>query len=473
MPRGHRLAGPALVLCALGACSSSTHTSSGPSTTLRPAVSGLVTSTTRPSVPPNPGGAHWTTYYGDASRTGLATDAPSPAGLHKRWRSPALDGDVYAQPLLVGRGVVVATENDTVYALNAGDGSIVWKRHLGEPVSGSSLPCGNVDPVGITGTPVVDVANKRVYAVGLVRPMHHVLFALDSVTGWVVASVRVDPGGSDPAVQNQRSALTLSNGAVFVPFGGRYGDCGEYHGRVTKVVVSGRGLGRVTSYTLPTRRGGGWWSPPGAPVASDGSLLFASGNSSSGGTYDYGNSVVGLSPGLRLRDSWAPADWASLNAGDVDIGSSSPVLLPGNRVFQIGKAGVGYLLDAGRLGGIGGELHSGDVCRGGSVLGGVAHDGNVVYVPCTNGVVQVTVNGDTFSRGWSTPMSTPGPTVVGGGAVWTIETETGDLVALDESSGRTLVSKRVGRVPSRFTSPALGGGRVVAAAGRAVSSFGD
>ena len=424
-------------------------------------------------VPPDPSGAHWATYYGDSARTGLATDAPAPGGLRRQWRSPALDGEVYAQPLLVGRGVVVATENDTVYALNAGDGSVVWKRHLGEPVSGSSLPCGNVDPVGITGTPVIDVANKRIYAVGMVQPAQHVLFALDSVTGRVVASVRVDPPGSDPAVQNQRGALTLSNGAVYVPFGGRYGDCGDYHGRVTKVVVSARGLGRVTSYTLPTEREGGWWSPPGAAVASDGSLLFASGNSSSSGAYDYGNSVVRLSPSLRLLDSWAPTDWVSLNVGDVDIGSSSPVLLPDGRLFQIGKAGTGYLLDLAHLGGIGGELHSGEVCRGGSVLGGVAHDGNVVYVPCTNGVVQVTVDGDTFSRGWSTPMSTPGPTVVGGGAVWTIETESGDLVALDESSGDTVVSESVGRVPSRFTSPAVGGGRVVAAAGRVVSSFGD
>ena len=473
MPRGRRLEGLAVALSLLGACSSSTHTSSGPTTTSRPAVSGGVTSTTRAGVPPDPAGAHWATYYGDATRTGLATDAPSPAGLRRQWRSPELDGEVYAQPLLVGRGVVVATENDTVYALNAGDGSIVWKRHLGEPVSGSSLPCGNVDPVGITGTPVIDVAKKRIYAVGMVQPAQHVLFALDSLTGRVVASVRVDPPGSDPAVQNQRGALTLSNGAVYVPFGGRYGDCGDYHGRVAKVAVSARGLGRVTSYTLPTEREGGWWSPPGAAVAADGSLLLASGNSSSSGAYDYGNSVVRLSPSLRLLDSWAPTDWVSLNAGDVDIGSSSPVLLPGDRVFQIGKAGTGYLLDLGHLGGIGGELHSGEVCRGGSVLGGVAHDGNVVYVPCTNGVVQVTVNGDTFSRGWSAPMSTPGPTVVGGGAVWTIETGSGELVALDESSGDTVVSESVGRVPSRFTSPALGGGRVVAAAGRVVSSFGD
>jgi outer membrane protein assembly factor BamB len=84
---------------------------------------------------------------------------------------------VYAQPLVVGDRVIIATENDTVYALNAADGTTVWKQHLGEPVSGSSLPCGNVDPVGITSTPAVDVDGGRIYAVGMVQPSHHVLLA--------------------------------------------------------------------------------------------------------------------------------------------------------------------------------------------------------------------------------------------------------------------------------------------------------
>ena len=203
-----------------------------------------------------------------------------------------------------------------------------------------------------------------------------------------------------------------------------------------------------------------------------GNLFLASGNSSSGGAYDYGNSVVKLTSTLDLADSWAPNDWATLNAGDVDIGSSSPVLLPGNRVFQIGKAGVGYLLAADHLGGIGGELHSDDVCDGAGVFGGIAHAGDVLFVPCSGGVVQVTVHGDTFATGWTARMSTPGPTIIANGAVWTVATDDGDLVALDESSGRPLTSQHLGPVPSRFTSPAAGGGRVVVAAGSVVTAFG-
>jgi hypothetical protein len=197
----------------------------------------------------------WTTYYGDARRTGLATDGPSPASsVREQWTSSKLDGDVYTQPLLVGSRVVIATEHDTVYPLNATDGAIVWQRHLGEPVAGSSLPCDNIDPVGITGTPVVDVPTNRIYVVAMVQSGQHMLFELDATTGRVIASTRVDANGVDPAVHNQRGALTLSNGTIFVPDGGRYGDCGDYHGGLVAVTVSVSGLGTVASYTLPTQR---------------------------------------------------------------------------------------------------------------------------------------------------------------------------------------------------------------------------
>jgi len=470
MQRALWVAALAGVVCGLAACSSSGGHPGSPSTSST-ATPGRTAPTTRAT---NTSGALWATYYGDASRTGSASDGPArPADVRKQWTSPELDGDVYAQPLLVGSRVVVATENDTVYALDASDGSVVWSRHLGEPVPGSALPCGNVDPVGITSTPVVDVRAGRIYVAGLVQPTHHVLFAVALATGQLVASVPVDAAGADATVQNQRAALTLSNGTVFVPYGGRFGDCGDYHGRVVAVAATARGLGRPRSYTLPTQGDGGFWAPPGAVVDGDGDLFLASGNSSSRGAYDYGNTVVRLTPTLALADSWAPTDWATLNAGDVDIGTTSPVLMPGNRVFQVGKAGIGYLLAADHLGGIGGELHSDDVCGGSSAFGGVAHDGNVLFVPCSSGVVQVTVQGDTFSTGWNVPMSTPGPTVVANGAVWTVATDDGALIALDESSGRTVTSQNLGPVPSRFTSPAVDGGRVVAAAGRVVTSFGD
>ena len=419
------------------------------------------------------GGARWTTYDGDAARSGVAADGPASANATRmQWASAALDGEVYAQPLLVGDRVVIATENDSVYLLDSSDGTEVWKAHVGEAVSGSSLPCGNVDPVGITGTPVVDAKGGRIYVVGMVAPGRHMLFELDLSTGHVLASVRVDAAGADPLVHNQRGALTLAGGQVFVPYGGRYGDCGDYHGQVVAVSVAGAELGPVASYTLPTQGEGGFWAPPGAVVASDGTLFLTSGNSSSSGAYDDGNSVVHLSADLKLLDTFAPSNWAALNARDADLGSTSPVLLPGNRVFQIGKTGTGYLLDEGSLGGIGGQLHAASVCDS-SAFGGVAHDGNTLYVPCSDGIVEVSVTSDTFSVGWNSPMSTPGPTIVAGDAVWTVATGSGDLVAVDRSSGATLSSQHIGAAPSRFTSPAAGSGRVVVGAGRRVIAFGS
>jgi len=473
MHRRGVLVSAALALAGLlAACSSGGGSGTSASTRPRPTTT---STTTAPSTATKPAtsGARWTTYDHDAGRSGVAPDGPaSPAAVHQIWASPALDGDVYAQPLVVGDRVVVATENDTVYALDATNGSVVWSAHVGEPVPGSSLPCGDVDPVGITGTPVVDADAGRVYAVGMVRPAQHVLFELDLATGRVVGSTRVDAPGSNPAVQNQRAALTLNGGRVYVPFGGRYGDCGDYHGRVVSVDVSAGGLGATASYLLPTQRAGGFWAPPGATTAPDGSLYLASGNSTSSRDYDYGNSVVRLSADLGLVDSFAPSDWVALNSSDTDLGSTSPVVLPSGRVFQVGKSGVGYLLDASHLGGVGGEVQHATVCNG-LAFGGVAVDGTSMYVPCTRGVTEVVVNGDSIHAGWSASVNTPGPTIVAGGAVWTVATGSGDLVALDRASGRVVASAHVGSVPSRFTSPAAGGGRVVVAARRTVVAFGD
>ena len=106
-----------------------------------------------------------------------------------------------------GSRVVIATENDSVYLLDASDGAVVWKTHLGEPISGSSLPCGNVDPVGVTSTPVVDASTNRIYVVGMVQPGRDMLFELDLSSGHVVDSVQVDADGADPLVHNQRAAL--------------------------------------------------------------------------------------------------------------------------------------------------------------------------------------------------------------------------------------------------------------------------
>jgi outer membrane protein assembly factor BamB len=461
----------------LVACSGGSDTNASKTTTTAARAPGSSTTVTTASGTATTGAAaaaaSWPTYYGDVARTGLTTDGPKQAAsVRQQWASPTLDGDIYAQPLIAAGHVIVATENNSVYSLDESTGKIAWKTHLGEPVAGSSLPCGNVDPVGITSTPVVDVSTNRVYAVGLVQPGKDMLFELDLSNGQLVDSKGVDVAGADPAVHNQRSALLLSNGSVYVAYGGRYGDCGDYHGRVVSVAVAASGLGAVSSYTLPTTRLGGFWSPPGPVVAGDGSLFLASGNSASARTFDYGNSVVRLSPTLQLQDYWAPTNWLQLNTNDADLGSTSPVLLPNNRVFQVGKEGIAYLLNASKLGGVGGELASITVCSS-QAYGGVPHDGDTMFVSCPSALLQVVVQGDTMRAGWSTPVAMPGPSIIVNGTVWAVATARGDLVALDAASGAQQFTTHLGAEPSRFTTLASGDGRIVVPANRTVFAFAD
>ncbi len=112
------------------------------------------------------------------------------------WTFNGLDGQAYAEPLVVGQSVYVATENDSVYAVEALTGRLLWRSHLGNPVQGSSLPCGNIDPSGITSTPVIDVATGTLYAVAFLSPTHHTLFGLDVNSGRVKSQIGVDPPGA-------------------------------------------------------------------------------------------------------------------------------------------------------------------------------------------------------------------------------------------------------------------------------------
>jgi hypothetical protein len=313
---------------------------------------------------------------------------------------------------------------------------------------------------------VADPANNRLFVVGMMRPAHHELFALALDTGVVVSHRAIDAAGSDPTVQNQRGALTLSNGKVYVPFGGRFGDCGDYKGRV--VAVAADGSGKPIEYSVSANREGGFWAPPGAAVATDGTLFLASGNSDGSSNFDDGNAVIRLASDLGVVDEFAPTDWAQLNATDGDLGTTSPALLDNQRVFQVGKAGIGYVLDAARLGGVGGDLHHEMVC--GRVMGGVAHDGNTVFVPCTNELKVLTISDTGFAQQWSAPVSNPGPPIVAAALVWVLDVQAGLLHALDRKTGAEVFTAPVGAV-THFSAPSAGERTVFVAGGRKVEAF--
>lgn len=403
-----------------------------------------------PAVPPaqSPAPSDWTTYHHDSRRTGYLPGLPDPRRLSIAWSTP-LDGAVYAEPLVVNERVLVATENDSIYSLDAETGRIVWHTRLGTPVPLAELPCGNIDPLGITGTPVYDPAAGLLFAVAEVTGPAHVLVGLDVRTGEVRLRRSADSPGMTPGAQQQRAALALFGGRVYVAFGGLYGDCGDYHGWVVASATNGRGP--LLSYRVPTARRGGIWAPPGPVIDETGDLYVSVGNGAAvAGRWDHSDSVLRLSPTLALQDAFAPARWRSDNLFDRDLGSLAPVLLPDGQVFIAGKSGVGYLLRGDTLGGVGGEQVAKDVCH---AYGGAAVVGTTVFLPCNEGLQQIEIGpGANFRLGWRNAQ-VPGSPVVGGRTVYAID-PSGTLYALEIETGKVRASVSVGAT-SRFATPTL------------------
>ncbi|HXW39532.1 MAG TPA: PQQ-binding-like beta-propeller repeat protein, partial [Acidimicrobiales bacterium] len=216
---------------------------------------------------PNPGppsGTNgWTVYHGDPLGTGVAS-GPGPIDTSTPvWTSPVLDGQLYGQPLEFDGRVFVATENDTVVALDDATGQVVWSRHLGTPVPATALPCGDIQPVeGITGTPVIDPARAEIFVVAdefVHGTSTHVLVGLGTTSGTVEFAQNVDPPGSDTAALLQRTGLTLDDGQVVFGFGGNYGDCSVYHGWVEAVAETGGTPVRFELDSGPGERQGAVW----------------------------------------------------------------------------------------------------------------------------------------------------------------------------------------------------------------------
>ena len=402
---------------------------------------------------------------------GVTTTAPD-------WRSPVLDGQLYGEPLVIGGRVFVATEDDTVDALSATTGAVLWSRHLGAPVPSGSLPCGDIAPtVGITGTPVVDPARDELFVVAD-EDVHgsaaHVLVGLDVATGRTEATQAVDPPGSDPAALLQRTGLTLDAGQVVFGFGGNYGDCATYRGWVVGVPEAG---GTPVDFAVdrsPGESQGAVWMGGAAPtVDASGNVWAAAGNgsvTSDAHAYDDSDSVLQLSPGLRLVQFFAPTSWASDNRDDLDL-STAPALLADGQVVEAGKSRTAYLLDGSHLGGIGGQQAAVATGCGDDIDGGAAVVGDTVYLPCLSGVIALEAHASpaTLHVAWASHVG-GGPPIVAGGLVWTIGQD-GTLEGLDPATGAVRQQASVGAPANHFPTPAVGDGVLVAPAGDRVVAF--
>jgi len=425
----------------------------------------------------------WTAYHRYATGSGDGPRRLDLSNLKRAWTSPRLDGSLYGEPLVYGRDVYVATENDTVYALSAAHGTVVWRVHLGRPVPSGDLPCGNIEPtVGITGTPVIDTARNELFVVAdeysvSAHAIHHELYGLSTATGDVMLRQNADPPGVDRAgtagALLQRASLALDAGSVIIGYGGNYGDCGPYHGWLESVPVTGGTARFFGPDRGPGEREGAIWMGGGAPVIRDGDIWVAVGNgsvTSASGPYDDSDSVLELSSSLRLLQFFAPARWYADNAVDADLGSSVPAVLGDGFVVQAGKSRTAYLLDGARLGGIGHPLDTIPGFCGNDVDGGVAFSGTTAYLPCESGVVAVAVNATrhTIRQLWRTSAA-GGPPVLGGGYLWTIGA--GALYALDPATGQVRQREVIGAAATDFPTPSIGDGLVLAPSSDEVHAF--
>src|SRR5881409_2573861 len=319
-----------------------------------------------------------TQEHNNLSRDGVYIDAgftPSAAANLTRDLSfdGTISGNVYAQPLYIEGGpngpmIIAVTESNNIYALDAVAGTVIWQRNVGPPVT-SGLPCGNINPLGITGTPVVDLASRSLFFDTMIdgATKKHFIYSLNVDTGATNAGWPVDVNATatyngitfTSLVQNERGGLAVVNGIVYVAWSGHLGDCGTYHGWVVGVPINNPSN---VGASATTAIGGGIWGHGG--VASDGTNMFVvTGNTfNTGGNWMGGEAIVRLQAGPiftgQPTDYWTPINWLGLDNNDTDLGGCSTTLIdvpgatPSKLVLALGKDGKGYLLNRNNLGGI-------------------------------------------------------------------------------------------------------------------------
>jgi len=337
------------------------------------------------SILPANGQVNVTEHHNNPSRDGLYIDSAftqsAAANLTRDLNfNGTIVGNVYAQPLYIEGGpsgplVIAVTESNNVYALNAVNGSIIWQRNVGAPVPEPDLPCTEVGSMGIIGTPVVDLNSRALFLNAMTTPdggqtIKHYIISLnvdtgDMNSGWPVdveLMAQFNGVHFTAAVQQQRPALAIVNGILYVGYGSM-ADCDAYHGWLVGVPINNPAS--VTAWAAATAvgtEGGAIWGVGG--VASDGNNPFVTtGNTiNTGGTWRGGEAVIRFQPGPIFsgdsHDYWAPTNWQTLDGSDQDVGSSGPLLVdvpganPSRLVVAMGKDQKAYLLNRDNLGGI-------------------------------------------------------------------------------------------------------------------------
>lgn len=298
-------------------------------------------------------------------------------------------GDVYAQPLVDGNVLFVATEDNWIYGIDRQSGAILWQRRVGIPWNPEALVCDDIWPsVGVTGTPVIDPATdtayffSKTYESGDEGPATWKMHAVEVASGVEKPGFPVEIAGEaqnlpgvafDATRQLQRPGLLLMNGVVYAAFGSHC-DRTPYQGWVVGVSTSGATTGQITAMWAAASEGAAIWQSGGGLTSDgEGQVLFATGNSfgpapapTDTPPEDLGESVVRLeaqSGGeLKATDFFSPFDREYMDEHDYDLGSGAPLALPypyfgteaiHHLLLEVGKQGIVYLLNRDDLGGLG------------------------------------------------------------------------------------------------------------------------
>jgi hypothetical protein len=464
-----------------------------------------------------------------------------------------VDDQIYAQPLIVpdmkiaGREevnvVYVATVNNSVYAFDADDfskTSPLWMKNYNDPAKGI-LPVKNTDVgqncgtykdfsgnIGIVGTPVIDDETDTMYFVVRTKQNNKYsqwFHAIDIKDGserpnspkLIEFSTPGDGEGSDgqgkipfdSRKQNQRTALLLSQGTVYMGWASHC-DTGPYHGLLAGFDAKTLELKRVFNATPGGGEGGIWQAGQGASADSDGNIYVITGNGSfdaDKGGNNYGQAFVKLVPednGFKVASWFTPYNYEALNIEDADLGGSGALLIPdSDLVIGGGKGGTFYLLDRHNMGGYNEKndsqiVQSIDVAQRRHIHGSPAYwegnNGRFIYVWAENKHLRAyKFNGETFDlpafgeSSMSAPDGMPGGFLsisaygskAGTGILWASHPASGDanqavrpgiLRAFDASdiskelwnSNEIIDRDNIGLF-AKFASPTIANGKVYAA----------
>jgi hypothetical protein len=283
---------------------------------------------------------------------------------------------MWASPLYVedgpnGKGVfIAATTGNDVFALDETSGATVWMTTAAPPSTSNSNGCNfaPINPLGILSTPVIDDQTRTIYVAGAQGTASGITNEFASAlgiddgkakSGWPVnVSSKI---GFNALHANQRSALSLVNGIVYIAYGGFVGDCPTYSGRV--VAIKGSDPTMVSGW-VTGGQGEAIWAAGG--MASDGNGIFAITGNNTGGATTHMDSeealrLTGMASFTRSNDNaFFPTSWQTMDTGDADLGANSPVYLPASgstpaMLVVISKDGHMYLLDPAHLGGSNGS----------------------------------------------------------------------------------------------------------------------